>query len=639
MARKLEVQIVGDASSFQRALGQASSAGGGFGSKMKKVGKLAAIGIGIAGAAAGAAGVKMIGLASDAEEVESKFKVIFGRTVPKLTRQINAFARATGASRFELKEQVADLGALLKPIIKNTQETGKMSLAVAQLATDLGSFNNVPVEEALIAIRAGLVGEAEPLRRFGVLLNAAAVEAEGLRMGLIKQGETMTEQEKVQARYSLIMKQTKLAQGDAERTAGSFANQLKRLKNGVKDAGTSVGKFLLPVATSVIGAFNDAAPAIQGFLDKLGKATTFKAKFKIVWTSGKGAALDLIETIREELFGELIRKPLKLKSGKIIDWEEDRQTGLIKSIEQSLRNADWTAIGQKVGQGISSRVRITADFLGNLLSTMNEFIDSHLDEFANTGAKLLLAVISKLMDPAFWKENWQLVLGVAVAVFPLGRMFTLGGKIAGAILGVIGKLLPAGFKAIGGTVVQVLATQFGRLPGLVQTAFKAVVSAAKAILSTLISWLKNTFKAALDKIPGWVKAAFRLGFVMAFVNAIKDAWNWLKKITGKIWKVTIKVDAPSLPGWADPRNLLRPDRQAMGTNFARGGPTIVGERGPELVNLPRGSQVIPNHRLGRAGGGGAVRVIVVGGDRDAIEYLQSLDTTYRRGNGGRGIWR
>ena len=36
---------------------------------------------------------------------------------------------------------------------------------------------------------------------------------------------------------------------------------------------------------------------------------------------------------------------------------------------------------------------------------------------------------------------------------------------------------------------------------------------------------------------------------------------------------------------------------ATGTNFAPGGLAIVGERGPELVNLPRGSKVTPNHRL------------------------------------------
>ncbi|ESQ83257.1 hypothetical protein AEAC466_13475 [Asticcacaulis sp. AC466] len=46
-------------------------------------------------------------------------------------------------------------------------------------------------------------------------------------------------------------------------------------------------------------------------------------------------------------------------------------------------------------------------------------------------------------------------------------------------------------------------------------------------------------------------------------------------------------------------------KNAMGTDNWRGGPTWVGERGPEIVNLPRGAQVIPNHRIGAAAGGGA----------------------------------
>lgn len=48
-------------------------------------------------------------------------------------------------------------------------------------------------------------------------------------------------------------------------------------------------------------------------------------------------------------------------------------------------------------------------------------------------------------------------------------------------------------------------------------------------------------------------------------------------------------------------NNFVPGTNAMGTDNWRGGPTWVGERGPEIVNLPRGSQVIPNHRVGAAG--------------------------------------
>lgn len=43
---------------------------------------------------------------------------------------------------------------------------------------------------------------------------------------------------------------------------------------------------------------------------------------------------------------------------------------------------------------------------------------------------------------------------------------------------------------------------------------------------------------------------------------------------------------------------------ASGTDFAPGGLSLVGEKGPEIVNLPRGAQVIPNDVLRNGGGGG-----------------------------------
>lgn len=57
---------------------------------------------------------------------------------------------------------------------------------------------------------------------------------------------------------------------------------------------------------------------------------------------------------------------------------------------------------------------------------------------------------------------------------------------------------------------------------------------------------------------------------------------------------------------------------ANGTNNAPGGLALVGERGPEIVNLPKGSEVIPNHELSSMGGGVTVSVggatVVVQGD-------------------------
>ncbi|MBB3289911.1 MULTISPECIES: tape measure protein [unclassified Rhizobium] len=58
---------------------------------------------------------------------------------------------------------------------------------------------------------------------------------------------------------------------------------------------------------------------------------------------------------------------------------------------------------------------------------------------------------------------------------------------------------------------------------------------------------------------------------------------------------------------------------AKGTDFAPGGTAWVGEEGPELVNLPRGSQVIPNDRLSSLSVGSAVNVHVTSDVRVSVD--------------------
>lgn len=74
---------------------------------------------------------------------------------------------------------------------------------------------------------------------------------------------------------------------------------------------------------------------------------------------------------------------------------------------------------------------------------------------------------------------------------------------------------------------------------------------------------------------------------------------------------------------------------AAGTKSAPGGLALVGERGPEVVNLPRGSQVIPNHKIGSAMGGSNVAFhstmhITVAGNGDK-ELLANAEAAARAG--------
>lgn len=101
---------------------------------------------------------------------------------------------------------------------------------------------------------------------------------------------------------------------------------------------------------------------------------------------------------------------------------------------------------------------------------------------------------------------------------------------------------------------------------------------------------------------------------------------------------------------------------AKGTNSAPGGLAIVGEEGPELVNLPRGAQVIPNDvtrgllngprvpsvRAGANQNGGAMRVdvgVTVDDDGKLKAYVRSVSSEtskaslrdYDRGSMGRTV--
>lgn len=106
--------------------------------------------------------------------------------------------------------------------------------------------------------------------------------------------------------------------------------------------------------------------------------------------------------------------------------------------------------------------------------------------------------------------------------------------------------------------------------------------------------MRDVFQSAIQDM---IAALVRLGIQKAIVGLIGG-------LTGG--------GGGGLPGTAggmDLRGFSIPGF-AGGTNFAPGGISLVGERGPELVNLPRGSQVIPNHELSSMGGGGSRNVTI-----------------------------
>lgn len=218
--------------------------------------------------AAGAGIYKLTQAASTLQESISKTNAVFGENAAEIRAWAKASATAFGQSEQKALEAASTYGNLFQAFGIARGEATKMSMDITQLAGDLASFNNTSVDDALIALRSGLSGETEPLKRFGIALNDVRLKEEALRLGLGDfSGQTLPVAIKAQAAYSLILKDTALAQGDFQRTSGGLANQQRILSAELQNLTADFGSAFLPIVLQVVKVIRDQiVPQVQKFV-------------------------------------------------------------------------------------------------------------------------------------------------------------------------------------------------------------------------------------------------------------------------------------------------------------------------------------------------------------------------------------
>jgi hypothetical protein len=197
-----------------------------------------------------------IGAASDLNETITKTTVVFGAASQGVLDWSTTSATALGQSRQQALAAAADFGNLFTSMGVGRAAAADMSTELVELAADLASFNNIDPTEALDKLRSGLVGETEPLRTLGVFLNETVVAAKAMELGFGATSQELSEQEKLLARYQIILEQTANSQGDFARTIGSTANQERILRAQLEDARAQLGKSFEPVYNAILRGLN-----------------------------------------------------------------------------------------------------------------------------------------------------------------------------------------------------------------------------------------------------------------------------------------------------------------------------------------------------------------------------------------------
>jgi hypothetical protein len=266
--RTLKLALLADVQKFLSGMNEAETGAKGLNSKIGTYSKAMAKAFAVAGAAAGAFAIKVgldgVQAASDLNEEVSKAEVIFG----DVSDEIKAFAKtadkALGLTQTEALKAASTFATFGKASGLVGQDLSKFSTGATKLSSDLASFYNTNADEAITAIGAALRGEAEPIRKFGVLLNDSTIKAKAMEMGLYDGTGALDLQAKSLAVYEVILDQTKDAQGDFARTSDGLAGQQKILKAQFDNLKTTIGESLLPAFQNIVTQGNFVAAALGG---------------------------------------------------------------------------------------------------------------------------------------------------------------------------------------------------------------------------------------------------------------------------------------------------------------------------------------------------------------------------------------
>ena len=201
--------------------------------------------------------------ASNMEESLSKVNVVFGKGARDVEKFATSAARNLGQSKQAVLEAAGVFGTFGKAAGLAGTDLAVFSNDFTTLAADLASFNNTTPEEAVQAIGAALRGEAEPLRKYGVLLDDATLKQEALSLGIYKGKGALTAQQKILAAQSAIYKQTGDAQGDFFRTSENLANSQRTLAATFENVKAKMGAAFIDQAKTATANVNFLAQAFD----------------------------------------------------------------------------------------------------------------------------------------------------------------------------------------------------------------------------------------------------------------------------------------------------------------------------------------------------------------------------------------
>ena len=205
--------------------------------------------------------------AADANEQMNALNVMLGeKNAEAIEKWSSSVADSVGRSKFTLQKYASDIAGVTGSMLGDTDQATAMSMALTQRAIDIGSVKNKKASEVLRDFASALAGSPETMNKYGAVLTVTNTE-EFMRQKRIKgTWKEMTQAQKTQIRYMMIMDKTSKMAGDAAKTTKSYANATQALGELWKDVRVELGKEILPILKKYLEQSREAVKGMREWI-------------------------------------------------------------------------------------------------------------------------------------------------------------------------------------------------------------------------------------------------------------------------------------------------------------------------------------------------------------------------------------
>lgn len=612
--------------------------------------------------------------ASDLEETLSKSSVIFGANAGMIESWGDTAATTVGLSKEAAVAAAASFGDMFTQIGFTGDAAAQMSKDVVQAAADLGSFSNLDTADVADRISAAFRGEYDSLQAVIPNINAARVESEALAMTGKDTAASLTAQEKAAAVLAIVQKDGARAMGDFERTSDGAANRQKILTAEMENQTTRLGSALLPAWTNFLGLLNDVgipafswmvdnlpifgsvlgglavaliaafAPAIWGAVTATWAFTTALLANPITWVILGITALvaGIIWLATQTTFFQDVWTNVTTALGAAWTWLYDN---VLSPVFSAIGTA-FTWLYDSVIAPVASFITDAIGVIGTVFSWLYDNVIMPVVTAIMLYIGLWAAAISWLWENAIspifgWIGTQARNVGLAFTALWAAYVQPAINLIGGIISWIWGSIISPVFAWIGGAV-QGAGMVFSWLwNNAISPAINGIAGGINWVWGSIISPTFNAIRGAVDAVGGTFRAVFGAigGFIQnAFAGALNAVRGPVNGIIGLVnsairglngLSVTIPDWVPVVGGQTWGLNLGTIPMLATGGVITGSGSVLVGERGPEILNLDRGASVIPLDRAGEMSRNTGGDAPLVGGDLNIYEAEDPLGSAGR----------